>query len=556
MALDEIFPKRTLRDAEMSGTHVPSLSEKLSIGSGALLRDAGRDSPPSVESEFVPFARARGLFRRTPTLRSAPHQAPAHQRGPRQRLPKFWPSLGAVLYVLDLLLMVTAQAVVFGVIRERLALSEVPDVFLVVILSTLTTLTLSYASGCYQPHTLVNHTAATARVPVAIGLGCGVFFLELHYVLAVLLPSHQVFLSISRCITIGLLGAGISLFAAIAARIAFYAMVHRQWFRRRILVVGTGQRALRLCHLMAQDAQGIVNDLQFVSEAIIGGKMESPSAELAGAVVFGEHSIDQLARKLVADEIVVAVDERRGLTLDGLLACKRLGIPVTDYNTFVEREIGRVDLGCLEMSWLVYSNGFRMHAVDVLNKRCVDILVSLFLLFASSPFLLAAIVAIWVEGYEHIWFKQERITQDGRRFWLYKLRTMRPDAESNGAQWASENDPRVTRVGAILRRTRIDEIPQLINVLRGDMSLVGPRPERPMFVAELSQDVRMYNLRHSVKSGLTGWAQISYRYGASRADALRKLEYDLYYIKNYSLLRDLAIILQTLRVLIWPPGVR
>jgi len=311
-----------------------------------------------------------------------------------------------------------------------------------------------------------------------------------------------------------------------------------------------------LRQILAVDTHGLVNDLYFVSESIIGGRNETPRVELGDTVDYGDKSIDDLARELATDEIVIAVDERRGLALDGLLACKRFGIPVTDYNSFVEREIGRVDLSSLEMSWLVYSNGFRMHAFDIVQKRCLDILVSLFLLFITLPVLLAAMLAIWLEGYPRVFFKQERVTQDGRRFWLYKLRTMRPDAETNGAQWAAENDPRVTRVGALLRRTRIDEIPQLINVLRGDMSLVGPRPERPMFVEQLSRELRMYDLRHSVKSGLTGWAQISYKYGASRSDALRKLEYDLYYIKNYSLLRDLTIILQTFRVLIWPPGVR
>jgi len=450
----------------------------------------------------------------------------------------------------------SVQTLIFGIIAERLALDSSSEVALVVVCSILTTMLLFYATGCYQPHTLVNRTAATARVPVALGLSCGILFVELHYGLAALFPLAPVYLSISRCATIALLAAGISLCMAVTGRVVFYAMVHHQWFKRRILILGTGRRALRLRELMSQEAHRLVNDLYFISESIIGGKVENPADDFGDAIVSDNSSVDQVARELFVDEIVVAVDERRGLSLDPLLTCKRLGIPVTDYNTFVERETGRVDLAWLEVSWLVYSNGFRMHPVDVVLKRFFDISVSLILLLVSLPVLLAAMIAIWLDGFDHIFFKQERVTQDGRRFWLYKLRTMRPDAERHGAQWTQENDPRVTRVGALLRRTRVDEIPQLINVLRGDMSLVGPRPERPVFVDELSQEIRMYDLRHSVKAGLTGWAQISYRYGASRADAQRKLEYDLYYIKNYSVLRDVAIILQTLKVLIWPPGVR
>lgn len=554
--MSDIASKSTVPDGDANRIDATSLLQRLPTDNVATARDLGPHKLQGVDDNIMPFVREHGIARSASDHLSVPKQAGATAYVTRPPLPRLLPSLGTVLFCLDLFLMSGAQALVFGVIGERLALGGALDVSLVVALSVLTTLTIFYASGCYQRHTIVDSAVATARVPVALGLGCGVLFLELHYGLAAFFPSAPVFLSVSRCITIVLLAAGISLCAAILARVSFQAMVHRHWFRRRILVIGTGQRALRLRQLLAQNIQGVGSDLHFVSEAIIGGKVHDFPRGLGNPIAVGEHSVDQFARSFAPDEIVVAVDDRRGLALEGLLTCKRLGIPVTDYQTFVERETGRVDLSCLEMSWLVYSNGFRMHAVDVLNKRCADILVSSFLLLVSWPILLVAIVAIWLEGYGHIFFKQERITQDGRRFWLYKLRTMRPDAEKDGAQWASENDPRVTRVGGVLRRTRIDELPQLINVLCGDMSLVGPRPERPIFVEQLSQEVRMYSLRHSVKSGLTGWAQISYPYGASSADALRKLEYDIYYIKNYSLLRDLAIILQTLRVLIWPPGVR
>jgi lipopolysaccharide/colanic/teichoic acid biosynthesis glycosyltransferase len=170
--------------------------------------------------------------------------------------------------------------------------------------------------------------------------------------------------------------------------------------------------------------------------------------------------------------------------------------------------------------------------------------------------LLVAMALVRLDSPGPVIYRQERVTRGGRIFWLYKLRSMRVDAEKNGAKWADKDDPRVTKVGSFLRRTRIDEIPQLINILKGDMSIVGPRPERPCFVEELSGQLHLYHLRHTVRAGLTGWAQINYHYGASFEDSQRKLEYDLFYIKNFSLLRDWAIMLQTLRVILWPDGVR
>jgi lipopolysaccharide/colanic/teichoic acid biosynthesis glycosyltransferase len=186
----------------------------------------------------------------------------------------------------------------------------------------------------------------------------------------------------------------------------------------------------------------------------------------------------------------------------------------------------------------------------------MDIVLSVVLLSICLPVFACAMLAIWLEGGGAIFYRQERVTQSNRVFWLYKLRTMRTDAEKDGARWASSTDSRVTKVGKFLRRTRIDEIPQLLNILKGDMSLVGPRPERPVFIDQISQEVQMFALRHGVKTGLTGWAQINYPYGASIEDAKRKLEYDLYYMKNYSWFRDISIILQTVRIVILQEGAR
>jgi exopolysaccharide biosynthesis polyprenyl glycosylphosphotransferase len=226
------------------------------------------------------------------------------------------------------------------------------------------------------------------------------------------------------------------------------------------------------------------------------------------------------------------------------------------YLSFVEREIRRIDLKRMELGWLVYSDGFTFGALDRFLKRAFDLVVSSIVLLLTAPLIAAGMLAIGWEGPGPVLYRQERVTQDGKVFLIMKLRTMRVNAEPGGAVWAAAQDKRITRVGTFLRRTRIDELPQLVNILRGEMSFVGPRPERPMFVRELAAQIPLYNERHMVKAGLTGWAQINYRYGASIEDARSKLSYDLYYVKNFSILFDCVILLQTLRVVLWPSGVR
>jgi exopolysaccharide biosynthesis polyprenyl glycosylphosphotransferase len=211
----------------------------------------------------------------------------------------------------------------------------------------------------------------------------------------------------------------------------------------------------------------------------------------------------------------------------------------------------------MDLTWLLYSEGLQLGALDRILKRGLDISVSLVILVLFAPVLLLAMLAVWVEDGGSVLYRQARVTEGGRVFRILKLRTMRMDAEKGGAVWAAAGDDRVTRTGRFLRRTRLDELPQLINVLMGDMALVGPRPERPEFVEELAPKLPLYRERHAVKAGLTGWAQINYPYGASLDDARSKLSYDLYYVKNFSIFLDLLILLQTLRVVIWPgSGVR
>ncbi|WP_189044278.1 TIGR03013 family XrtA/PEP-CTERM system glycosyltransferase [Aliidongia dinghuensis] len=462
--------------------------------------------------------------------------------------------------LLDFAALVLAQALIFGEVYERLQLASAWQAGAFLTPYILTNILFLYAVGCFRQDTLINPIGSMSRVPVALIFTGGLLFFYLHYGLAAVYSNAAVFRSISACAIIVLTTTGISFGAASASRMLFYFMIRRHWFRRRILVIGTGQRGAYLQSLMNQATHKAVSNLMFVPQSVLGiaDSISSPAETVSSTAIIavGNKSIEELAEELGVDEIVVAVDERRGLSIKRLLACKAAGIPVTEFATFIERETGRVDLRWLELSWLVYSHGFQRRALDIAIKRVFDITLSLFILAVTCPVLLAAMLAVYIESGAPIFYRQERVTSFGRAFRLIKLRSMRQDAEKAGAQWASVNDSRVTKVGAFLRKSRIDEIPQLFNVILGDMSLVGPRPERPVFTAQLSKAISLYDLRHSVRAGLTGWAQINYPYGASVEDSRKKLEYDLYYIKNYSIIRDALILLQTLRVVIWNTGAR
>jgi len=273
-------------------------------------------------------------------------------------------------------------------------------------------------------------------------------------------------------------------------------------------------------------------------------------------VLAHDRPLARIVRRHGIDEIVVAVDERRGaLPIHELLDCRLGGVQVLDLASFFERETGRIKLESLSPSWLVFEDGFRQGWIRDRAKRAFDVLVSLALLVAAAPIMLLAAVAVRLDSPGPVLYRQVRVGQHGRPFEVLKFRSMRADAEADGKpRWASRDDPRITRVGRILRKSRIDELPQLVNVLRGEMSFVGPRPERPEFVRELAQRIPYYNERHRVKPGITGWAQISHGYADSERDAREKLEYDLYYVKNHSLFFDLYILLRTIEVVLWGRG--
>lgn len=339
-------------------------------------------------------------------------------------------------------------------------------------------------------------------------------------------------------------------------RLCLFRWMLAERFRRRVLVLGTGPRAREVEQLIRNSSGGKRFHL-------VGYLAESPLAAVdmaaAGPVwsIPDEGELLGFARRYRVQEIIVAVRDRRGkLPVDQLLDCKLHGVAVCDISSFIEREGGQIRLESLNASWLVFHEGFLRSGLGSFAKRAVDIVASLVVLIPGVPLMALGALAIVLQDGGPILYRQVRVGQHGRLFQLTKLRSMRVDAEADGVRWATQGDRRVTAVGKFLRKTRIDELPQIVSVLLGDMSFIGPRPERPEFVSQLTRQIPYYAARHSVKPGITGWAQVRYPYGASVHDSRRKLEYDLYYIKNYSIFLDALILLHTLRVVLFARGAR
>ena len=287
-------------------------------------------------------------------------------------------------------------------------------------------------------------------------------------------------------------------------------------------------------------------------------KTETRLVEASKQMVIGDYSqILPICQNGDVDRIIVALDERRGkFPLEQLLYCRLKGIRVDDGIAFTEQMAGKLSVENLHPSSLIFSDGFRRSAILKKLKRGFDILGSVLGLTLLIPVSLIVSIAIKLDSMGPILYRQERVGKDGKIFRLLKFRSMYMDAEENGPVWAMDNDERITRVGRIIRKMRLDEIPQMLNVLDGDMSFVGPRPERPFFVDKLINEIPFYSERHVIKPGITGWAQIRYRYGASKEDALQKLKYDLYYIKHMSTILDLIIIFETIKIVLLGKGAR
>ncbi|MDB6088766.1 MAG: hypothetical protein JWN85_1550 [Gammaproteobacteria bacterium] len=351
------------------------------------------------------------------------------------------------------------------------------------------------------------------------------------------------------------LAALFALFGVVLSRLAFFSAADGRVFKHRVLVYGGGSRTAAVSRLRRRgDPRGfdIVGFVQPPGESI-----EVSCEPVLGLPAGG---LCELCERHQVDEVVVAMEDRRlGFPGVALLECRFAGIEVTQLLDFLERETGGVCIDMMHPSWMIFGEGFRRDPIRLFSSRLLDVLASVLILVLFLPLMVVTGLAIKLEDNWRapIFYQQPRIGLGGRTFNVLKFRSMRTDAEADGrARWAQRSDPRVTRVGAVIRKVRIDELPQVMNVLRGEMSFVGPRPERPQFVKELTEKIPYYGQRHRVKPGITGWAQLCYPYGASERDAQEKLQYDLYYIKHNSLIFDVAILLQTAEVVLMGKGAR
>ena len=371
------------------------------------------------------------------------------------------------------------------------------------------------------------------------------------YLLGLLLPENFIH---QRFIFWGVILASL---LVCLARVIFMLLVDAATLKPRVVIYGAGSRAKKLL----DDLSAAVDVLRVGIVGCIPNANE-PIYVPAQKILPLPGQWLEFVRSAKISEIVISPDEYRraqGATLFPLnefIDCKLAGIPSCDALSFCERELGLIDITLLQPSQLLYSDGFKYSKRRLMAKRIFDLLLAGTFMVTLWPFMLLTLLAIKLESPGPILYHQDRVGLNGRCFRIYKFRSMRQDAEKNGAVWAQKNDARVTRVGAFIRNTRLDELPQLYNVLLGEMSFVGPRPERPEFVTKLAAQIPFYDLRHKVKPGLMGWAQLKYPYGASVEDAKNKLQYDLYYTKNHSFLMDMLIMIQTVEIILLGKGVR
>lgn len=347
----------------------------------------------------------------------------------------------------------------------------------------------------------------------------------------------------------------VSVIASLLNRQIFSRITDLDKFKRRILVYGSGEAATTISRTMRRrsDRQG------FIIVGFVRVGEEVPQVENENIIDL-KQTLAEYTVQAEIDQVVVALDDRRSkMPMDELFECRLSGIKVLDLVNFFEQEAGKILVDVVTTSWMIFANGFKNNDFSKLGKRCFDITASLALLMFAWPAMLFAVVAIWFEdGFKApVLFRQKRVGLNGEHFDVLKFRSMSVDAEGDGkARWATPGDSRITRVGKFIRKTRIDELPQILNVLNGDMAFIGPRPERPEFVEELIAAIPYYNARHCVKPGITGWAQLCYPYGASENDSRQKLQFDLYYVKNQSLFLDFMIALNTVEVVLFGKGAR
>ncbi len=398
------------------------------------------------------------------------------------------------------------------------------------------------AFGLYQVHVRHNRMDFILRLALSFAFG-GVALLVLYYVLPQAYIGRGV---MAMSLLIGLV-------SVVAIRLLVMHVFSTDVLRQRVLVLGAGKNADLINSRMRRDSDR--------RSFVVVGFVPVPGQPVVideRLLIEPGQGLVELAQQLQINEIVIAPDERRGgLPMEEMLACVQRGISIIDLSTFFEREAGMVQLNVLDPSWLMFSGGFDYSTPRRLSKRFFDLAAAVSLLLVAWPFMLLVALLVWLEDGSPILYRQVRVGERGQHFELIKFRSMRVDAEKDGvARWATKDDDRSTRVGRFIRLTRLDELPQLFAVIMGNMSFVGPRPERPHFVELLSEEIRYYGVRHCVKPGLTGWAQLRYPYGASVRDAEEKLKFDLFYVKNHGLVFDLMIMLQTVEVVLFGRGAR
>ena len=434
---------------------------------------------------------------------------------------------------------------IFGSVALAALFQETPDLagnLWKVALVTLVCQLCLYYNDFYDLTVVHSNRELIVRLLQAAG-AASIVLAALYFALPQLMIGNGIFVSALFVFLVAILGW----------RLAFNSVTGSlRLDEERVLFVGTGDTARKVArqildqHDFAYRVVGFIDD----DASRIGERIVNP------AIVGTPADIDRLIAEHHVDRIVVGLSDRRGkLPVEELLRAKMAGVRVEDATTTYERVTGKILIDDLRPSWLIFSDGFRVGRLTRLMKRTIDLTLSLTMAIVALPLILLTALLVWLDDGRPVLYRQERVGENGRTFVLSKFRSMRKDAEKGGQPiWARDGDDRVTRVGRFIRKTRLDELPQLWNVVRGDMSFVGPRPERPFFVEQLSREIPFYQQRHAVKPGLTGWAQVKYRYGSSLEDAMEKLRYDLYYIKHLSVIFDLTIVFDTVKVVLFRKG--
>jgi sugar transferase (PEP-CTERM system associated) len=413
----------------------------------------------------------------------------------------------------------------------------------VLIVTVVTQISL-YFNDLYDMQSAANRVDLTNRLIQAIGLAFVILAIIYFLWPEAMIGRWIFFLSVIFLILF-----------VVSWRLLYSYVVLKRFFSEKTLLLGDGDLAKDLLQEMKRRG-----DIGYDIRCVIGRQnVRDDAGRLEGVPVkYGFEYLCDVAAAENVSNIIVALDQRRGvMPCNDLLACKMKGIHVIDGESFYERITGKLLVEKIPPSWLIFSDGFNKSALRRLLKRTVDLAVSVVMGVLLSPLFAGVAVAVKLDSKGPVLFKQERVGENGKIYTVYKFRSMVKDAEvESGPVWAAEDDPRITRVGRVIRKLRIDELPQIWNVVKGDMSFVGPRPERPFFVEELKKKVPYFNERFSVKPGITGWAQVMYGYGATEEDAVEKLKYDLYYIKNMSLMLDLMVIFHTAKIVLLSRGSR